>query len=147
MSAPQQAATLTTWDLIMIIAVIIAIYKAIVVTCRSIARHHRESGEIRHQRRVELALARTGQFPRLLPRTTAGPENGSDPPGTWIVPSAVIASPPGARPARGVPGPCRHEEIVPVISQYGKVLRWLCANHDRCEAVFPADTSLYEETP
>jgi hypothetical protein len=60
------------------------------------------------------------------------------------LPAAVIPAPPGARPVRGVPGPCQHERIVPVITSDGELRRWACANYPRCMAWFPPDTAIYD---
>ena len=60
------------------------------------------------------------------------------------LPAAVIPSPPGAQPVRGVPGQCRHERIVPVITGDGVLRRWICANFPRCSAKFDASIAMYE---
>lgn len=94
----------------------------------------RQAAELRHQRRVELALAKSGQRYRR-PGRLADDE--------FEVPAAVIALPPSAYPLRHVPGACRHEKIVPVITGDGEHVRWLCAS-PRCSAEFPPDIAIYE---
>jgi hypothetical protein len=60
------------------------------------------------------------------------------------LPAACIPAPPSARPSLHVPSACRHEKILPVITQDGDHVRWVCAN-PRCKAEFPASVAVYEE--
>lgn len=41
-----------------------------------------------------------------------------------------------------VPGPCRHRKAVPVRSEEGDIVAWLCRS---CDTQLPADFSIYEE--
>lgn len=102
----------------------------------------RRAAEVRHRRRVELALAQRGQIYQGTTRAEAQAVEVA-------LPAAVIAAPPGATPVRGVPGPCRHEQIVPVIGDDGELKRWICKNWPRCDAEFPPDVAVYEpsDTP
>jgi hypothetical protein len=107
---------------------------------RNVAASHRAALEARHRRRVELACAKAAH--RLPGIPAEHPEAAP-------VPAAVIPAPPGARVTNTsvVPGPCRHEKIVPVITGDGDVVRWLCANYPRCTAEFGPDTAVYESAP
>lgn len=105
-------------------------------TWRRLRKQHRKSVAAKRQYRIELARAKAGLlYQDKQPRQAEA-----------MVPAAVIPAPPGAAPSRMVAGPCRHERIVPVISRDGDLLRWLCANYPRCEAVFPPGTAIYEES-
>jgi len=103
---------------------------------RGAVRARRDAAELRHRRQVELLYAAAGRPPANV---RVIPDQGIP------QPAAAIPAPPGARSARGIPGPCRHEQIIPVINGGGDVLRWICANYPRCEADFPAGTAVYEE--
>jgi hypothetical protein len=106
------------------------------------ARRHRKAVERRRQYRVQLAYARHG-MPYQAPRATetAQRDGGYD----MALPAAVIPAPPGALPVRGVPGQCRHERIIPVITDGGEVRKWICANWTRgCAAEFPPEIAVYE---
>ncbi len=108
---------------------------------RRSVRRHRKAAEIRHRRRVEIELARQGvKWKGRQDPSAAGRRD----PTAQALPAAVIASPPGARPIRGVPGPCQHEQIIPVIGMDGELKRWVCANHLRCPAEFEPDIAIYE---
>lgn len=110
----------------------------------------REAAEIRHQRHVEIELARRGISPGrqeethddLAARWTQAVSAGRKP---VALPAAVIPAPPGSRPVSGSPGPCRHERIVPVITDDGELMRWVCANYPRCDAQFHSSVAVYEE--
>jgi hypothetical protein len=107
-----------------------------------------EREELAHRRAVEMELAKQGvmmQGPVAGARPAARPEFSGQPATEWTLPAAVIPTPPGAQPyPQGVPGPCRHEKIIPVFDGDGETLRWICANSPRCEAVFPPSTAIYE---
>lgn len=111
---------------------------------RRSVRRHRKATEIRHRRRVEIELARQGvTYPaRGKGKSRDYIGNGGQP--ATGLPAAAIASPPGAQPVRGVPGPCRHERIIPVIGDDGELKRWICANYPRCDAEFEPDIAIYE---
>lgn len=109
-------------------------------TVEEIWRHalksRRKAVARRRQYRIELARAKAGlPYPDVSSR-----------PSEAMVPAAVMPAPPGAAPTRTVPGPCRHEKIVPVIAGDGELLRWVCANYPRCDAQFPPGTAIYEES-
>jgi hypothetical protein len=124
---------------------------------RRVRHGSRRARALRHQRRVELAYAKAG---RPYPRRTARPVAPLTPPearvyqpvadaGEFELPAAVIPAPPGAQPVRRVPGPCRHEKIVPVFTDLEgnsemTLVRWVCAS-TRCDAEFPAGVAIYEE--
>lgn len=124
---------------------------------RRIVSARREAAEIRHQRAVELELARRG-VPSRKPADDTGEAEplalasfterwagavkaGREP---VVLPAAVIPSPPGAQPVHGVPGECRHERIVPVIDGTGELRKWVCANYPRCDAEFGKSVAIYE---
>ena len=145
---------LSYWEILAVVIVIGMVCSAVRNELLNLLARHREAAELRHKRRVELARAQNGLNPDgKIARPPACPTWwGADPPDwwPWTPPAAAIASPPGARRLpgtatfRGEPGPCRHERLIPVITEDGEVRRWVCANHQRCEAVFPPDTALYE---
>jgi hypothetical protein len=101
----------------------------------------------RRQHQLNMAYARQGLPPSVIVRYRD--EDDED---EWddedeedeALPAAVIPAPPSARPVRGVPGPCRHEKIIPVIGDDGEHKRWICANFQRCEAVFDKAVAVYE---
>lgn len=120
-----------------------------------------------HKRKVELILARQGIVPPPPEKKAEdddddefwgpggfwGDEGDEDKPAAPVIsisvkrghrplPAAAIPSPPSVRPS--VPGPCRHEKIVPVITRDGELVKWLCANYARCDAEFPRDTAVYD---
>lgn len=108
------------------------------------------AAELRHQRRVELALARSGQRYRrpgelagdeYVPPAATGPGLAD---GECAPPAATIPLPPSAYPLTVTPGSCRHEKIVPVITLDGELRRWMCAN-PRCTAEFDKSVAIYEE--
>jgi hypothetical protein len=134
-AAAQQAASISEWDIMAGIILAMMFFSGIARICRNLAAAHREQAEVRHRRRLELAYARAAHRMRSEPALHPDAEP---------LPSAVIPAPPGAFPANRVPGRCRHERIVPVITDGGDVRRWLCANYPRCTAEFDADTALYE---
>lgn len=105
-----------------------------------IAAWLRRVSSIRHRRRVELALAQRG----MIVRSSWHPAGSGDDDRETVVPAAVIPAPPGAKAARGVPGRCRHERLLPVLDKDGGLQRWICANYERCDAEFPPDTAIYE---
>jgi hypothetical protein len=119
------------------------------------ARRHRKAVERRRQYRLRMAYARHG-MPYIqaggqitgIASTGHGTVNvqGATQPGDDLaLPAAVIPAPPGARPLHGVPGACRHERIVPVITDGGEVRKWICANWTRgCAAEFPPEIAVYE---
>jgi hypothetical protein len=117
----------------------LGVFGAVGDAYRRAVKRRRKAAELRHQRRVELALARSGVTPgkgeKIRRQEVVVVE---------ALPAAVIAAPPGARPVAGVPGKCRHERILPVVTVTGEVVRWVCANYPRCEAEFPADVAIYE---
>lgn len=102
----------------------------------------RRKVERRRQYRIELARAKAGlpyQAPQAIGAVQA--DGGYD----MALPAAVIPAPPGAQPVRGVPGQCRHEKIVPVITDGGEVRKWICASWTRgCAAEFPPEIAVYE---
>jgi hypothetical protein len=106
------------------------------------AKRHRKAVERRRQYRIQMAYAKAGmqyQAPQAI--GAAQRDGGYD----MALPAAVIPAPPGARPVRGVPGQCRHERIVPVITDGGEVRKWICANWTRgCAAEFPPEIAVYE---
>jgi hypothetical protein len=127
---------------------------------RRVRHGTRQARALRHQRRVELAYAKSGKLypgaaaspsaPHLRYQADTGwvyypvPDSGE-----FELPAAVIPAPPGAQPVRRVPGPCRHEKIVPVFTDLEgnsemTLVRWVCAN-PRCDAEFPAGVAIYEE--
>jgi hypothetical protein len=59
------------------------------------------------------------------------------------LPDAVRPLPPSAYPRARVPGACRHEKILPVITLDGELVRWSCAN-PRCMAEFDRSVAMYE---
>jgi hypothetical protein len=103
---------------------------------RRLHKRQRKALERRRAYRLELARARAG----LPYREAQVPAAGSQP--DLALPAAVIPAPPGV--ARTVPGPCRHEKIVPVIGADGELKRWVCANYPRCDAEFDKSVALYE---
>jgi hypothetical protein len=119
------------------------------------ARKRRKAIERRRKYKIELARARAG-LPYGDRQVIAGEVSGIVSTGDdalnvqhrgydMALPAAVIPAPPGAQPVRGVPGPCRHEKIVPVITREGEVVKWICANWTRgCDAEFPAGIAVYE---
>lgn len=124
---------------------------------RQIVSARREAAEIRHQRAVELELARRGVLSRkpaddadeaeplalasFTERWTEAVKSGR--PAIMTLPAAVIPSPPGVS-RTGVPGECRHERIVPVIDGTGELRKWVCANYPRCDAGFDKSVAIYE---
>lgn len=106
---------------------------------RQAVHRREENAELQHRRRVELELARQGLISGR-PEEIVIPESGLP---AYALPAAVIPAPPGAQPVHGIPGPCRHERIVPVIDDIGDLHKWICAN-TRCGAEFPPGTAIYE---
>jgi hypothetical protein len=117
----------------------------------------RDAAEIRHRRQVELALIRHGRQADLELLRRGGRQEGLSQSFTerWsqavedshrpaAVPAAVIPTPPGQGPVTASPGPCRHERIVPVITDGGELVRWICANYPRCDAQFSKSVAIYE---
>jgi hypothetical protein len=138
----QHVVTISVWDILSVLFLLAGIWRAACwagdvltegtrATAKRVAGYWREAAEVRHRRRVELALILAGQHPGT-PVTIEAP-----------LPAAVIPYPPGARPA-GVPGECQHERIVPVLSNGGDLLRWVCANYVRCEAWWDRSIAVYE---
>lgn len=151
-------------------------------TLRRFGLRRRRRAELKHQRAVELALARRGLVrhqpaapARARPPVPVIPDDADDwdedddwddeddldeedephrvyrPRGDseFALPAAVIPAPPAAQPVRQVPGPCRHEKIVPVFTDLEghsdmTLVRWVCAS-PRCDAEFPAGIAVYEE--
>lgn len=126
------------WLWIVIWCWVLGAFSAAGETWRRVARHRRKAAGLRHKRRVELELARSGLVAGKHGKVKAAAQL------TMMMPAAVIPSPPGAMPVTGVPGACRHERILPVITRDGDVVRWICANYQRCDAEFPPDTAIYE---
>jgi hypothetical protein len=123
------------WVGLLILAWFLGVFGWAGETWRRAVNHRREAAEVRHQRQVEIELARRGQLYQHQPARPAAPEP---------LPAAVIAAPPGALPVRGVPGECRHERIVPVIDGDGDLIKWVCANWSRCDAEFSKSVAIYD---
>lgn len=102
---------------------------------RRVRAAREEAAEVRHRRQVELSAVQAGMLTYIQDGPSGRPR--------MAVPAAVIPAPPGAAPVSAVPGSCRHERIVPVITGDGEVVKWICANHPRCSAEFPPDTAIY----
>jgi hypothetical protein len=131
-----------------VIAVLVMVYRWLVRGARQREEVQRQREEVEHRRAVELKLAEQGVMMWGLAagaRPVARPEFSGQPATEWTLPAAVVPTPPGARPhPQGTPGPCRHEQIIPVFDGDGKTLRWICANHQRCDAWFPPGIAIYE---
>lgn len=115
---------------------------SVIETGRRAAKRRRKAAALRHRRRVEIALARQGV--RWSGKGKSRDYIGNSGLPAAGLPAAVIPTPPGAQPVRGVPGPCRHERIIPVIGADGELKRWVCANYPRCDAEFEPDVAIYE---
>lgn len=160
------------WLWIIIWAWILGFFGFCEETLRRFGARRRRRGELKHQRAVELALARRGLVRLPAPGKPRPPapavlyddwddlddEDDWDEPhrlyrplgdSEFELPAAVIPAPPSAQPVRRVPGPCRHEKIAPVFTDlegHGDMtlVRWVCAS-PRCDAEFPAGIAVYEE--
>jgi hypothetical protein len=124
-AAQQTTVTITGPDLIVVSFAVLAMLGYARRKGRALRRAARDAAELRHRRRVELAMARPGHAAE------------------FAVPAAVQPLPPSAYPLTAAPGSCRHEKIVPVITSDGEHVRWLCAN-PRCLARFDKSVAIYE---
>lgn len=99
---------------------------------------HRAERELRELREKPDGASAEPQAkaPGTNPYQVHAPQGGAD----W--PQYPI-SPMPAPSIRLEPGPCRHDQIVPVIGKDGDVLRFACKNF-RCPAVWPPDAMMYE---
>jgi hypothetical protein len=130
----HHAASLSDTDIVWITIIVLGLLSWLGERYRRFRAGLRQAAELKHQRRVELALAQRGRLWR---------RPGSTGDGEYEVPAAVVPLPPSAQPVTRVPGPCRHEKIVPVITLDGEHVRWVC-NNPRCTAEFPASVAVYE---
>jgi hypothetical protein len=135
MSASQHAAQVNAGDLLIGFAIISATCVSIAGLWRRIVTALRAAGELRHQRRVELERIRSGSGPPLFDARGHHLR--------YALPAAGIPAPPGARAPAGVPGPCQHEAIVPVIAGDGELQEWICRNFERCDARFHKSVAVY----
>lgn len=138
-SAHQAAQTLSGADIFWITIIVLGLLSWLGERYRRVRLGMREAGELRHRRRLELAMARS---PYSRGRVYRRPGDLAE--DEFAVPAAVIPLPPSAYPLNHAPGACRHEKILPVITGDGEHVRWLCAN-PRCDAEFPAGVAVYEE--
>jgi hypothetical protein len=130
------------WIWVLIWCWVLGIFGWMGDTWRRIVRRREQAAALRHQRAVEIELARRGIPYRRAAAAVSLPRDDDE--DEAALPAAVIPSPPSARPVRGVPGACRHERIIPVIAADGELKRWICANYPRCEAEFGKDIAIYE---
>lgn len=116
-----------------------------------VAESWRRAVRNRRQHQLNMAYARQGLPPPRAVVVYRDPgddddeddeDDEEDP--RAVLPAAVQPTPPSAKPVRGVPGPCRHESIVPVIDDTGYLHKWVCANYPRCDAEFDRSVALYE---
>lgn len=120
----------------------------------SVADWRRKTLAARRRHKVEMEYARRGlpspyakppKPARPAATGTTGPSvsgGGLPMPEYMLLPAAAIPAPPSARMTG--PGPCRHEKIIPVIGTDGELHRWICANFQRCDAVFDKSVAIYE---
>ena len=116
-----------------------------------VAESWRRAVRNRRQHQLNMAYARQGLPP---PRSVVyrDPDDDDEDDEGWddeedpraVLPAAVQPTPPSAKPVRVVPGPCRHESIVPVIDDTGYLHKWVCKNYPRCTAEFDRSVALYE---
>lgn len=105
-----------------------------------LARYARRRG------RQQLELMQDAEREQLTRRMSTAPRYrrpGQPGYGEQALPAACIASPPSAHPVVYVPSACRHEKILPVITDAGELVRWVCAN-PRCMAEFDRSVAMYE---